>query len=61
MSTNSDGILSMEEAQSISLKPFSRELDPGRKYDLIRALVINKTIKNHPNKSKNAIQGLSDR
>ena len=51
---------SMEETQSISLKPFSRESDPDRNYDLIRALVIHKTIKNHPNKSKNAIKGQID-
>ena len=51
--------LGMKETQSISLKPFSRESDPDRNYDLIRALVIHKTINNHPNKSKKAIKGLS--
>ena len=39
----------------LELKPFSGEIDAERTYDLIRALVIFMTSRDHPNKSKAAI------
>ena len=41
----------------LDLKPFSQEKDDKREFDLIRAVVIFKAVRNHPNKSKNAIAG----
>ena len=47
----------MDRSKYLDLKPFSQEKDDKREFDLIRAVVIFKAVRNHPNKSKNAIAG----
>ena len=47
----------MDRLKFLELKPFSQEKDDKREFDLIRAVVIFKAVRNHPNKSKNAIAG----
>ena len=41
----------------LDLKPFSKEVDETRQYDLIRGLVLFMTVREHPNKGKTAIAG----
>ena len=41
----------------LDLKPFSKEVDDLREYDLIRGLVLFMAIREHPNKGKTAISG----
>ena len=47
----------MDRLKFLELKPFAQEKDEKREFDLIRAVVIFKAVRNHPNKSKNAIAG----
>ena len=44
-------------AKYLDLKPFRLENDDNREYDLIRAVAIYKIVRDHPNKSKDAIAG----
>ena len=44
-------------AKYLDLKPFRLEKDDDREFDLLRAVAIYKIVKNHPNKSKDAIAG----
>ena len=39
------------------LKPFYGETDNERKFDLLRAVVIFRAVRNHPNKDKGALSG----
>ena len=41
----------------LDLKPFSKEVDETRQYDLIRGLVLFMAVREHPNKGKTAIAG----
>ena len=47
----------MDRLKFMELKPFSQEKDDKREFDLIRAVVIFKAVRNHPNKTKNALVG----
>ena len=46
-----------KRAKFLELKPFSKEKDDTRKFDLLRSLVLFMGVRDHPNKTKNAIAG----
>ena len=47
----------VKRAKFLELKPFSKEKDDTRKFDLLRSLVLFMGVRDHPNKTKNAIAG----